>query len=125
MVENYSGDVFADASYDVTDKLSLTLGLRATWENINAAYQVEDAVTPSILGYLTGNYPNILFASTNGEKIEASDSFLSAVGRLAVNYEINDNITLFGTAARGRRPNVISVTATETNILSDETVLVL
>ena len=121
--KNYSGDVFADASYDVTDKLSLTLGLRATWENINAAYQVEDAVTPSILGYLTGNYPNILFATTNGEKIEASDSFLSAVGRLAVNYEINDNITLFGTAARGRRPNVISVTATETNILSDETVM--
>ncbi|WP_232734683.1 TonB-dependent receptor [Polaribacter sp. ALD11] len=121
--KNYSGDIFADASYDVTDKLSFTVGLRATWEDINAAYQVEDAATPSNLGYLTGNYPNILFATTNGEKIEASESFLSAVGRFAVNYDINNNITLFGTAARGRRPNVISVTATETNILSDETVL--
>ena len=121
--KNYSGDIFADASYDLTEKLSFTLGLRATWENINAAYQVEDAATPSNLGYLTGNYPNILFATTNGEKIKASETFLSAVGRFAVNYEINENITLFGTAAKGRRPNVISVLATETNILSDETVL--
>ncbi|QXP65435.1 TonB-dependent receptor [Polaribacter sp. AHE13PA] len=120
--ENYSGDVFADASYDFTDKLSVTLGLRATWENINAGYQVTDSETPSVLGHLLGSYPNVLFASTNGEKIEASENFLSAVGRFALNYDVNDNITLFGTAARGRRPNVINVTATETNVLSDETV---
>ncbi|WP_233265967.1 TonB-dependent receptor domain-containing protein [Formosa sp. L2A11] len=121
--KNYSGDIFADASYDVTDKLSLTVGLRATWENINAAYEVTDAETPSNLGFLTGNYPNVLYASTNGEKIEASENFLSAVGRFALNYDINDNITLFGTASKGRRPNVINITATETNVLSDETVL--
>ena len=119
--ENYSGDVFVDASYDVSDKLSFTLGLRATLENINAAYEVEDTETPSFLGFLTGNYPNVLFAPTNG-KISASENFLSAVGRFAVNYDINENITLFGTTSRGRRPNVINVTATETNVLSDEIV---
>jgi iron complex outermembrane receptor protein len=119
--KNYSGDIFADASYDLTDKLSFTLGLRATLENINAAYEVIDTEIPSVLGYLSGNYPNTLFAPTNG-KIEASDNFLSAVGRFAVNYEINEEITLFGTSSRGRRPNVINVTATETTILSDETV---
>ncbi|WP_405606725.1 TonB-dependent receptor [Polaribacter sp. Asnod1-A03] len=120
--ENYSGDVFADASYDLTDKLSFTLGLRATLENINAGYQVTDSENPSVLGYLTGSFPNVLFASTNGEKIEASETFLSAVGRFAVNYDVNENITLFGTTSRGRRPNVINITATETNILSDEIV---
>jgi len=119
--ENYSGDIFADASYDVTDKLSFTLGLRATLENINAAYEVTDTEVPSVLGFLSGNYPNTLFAPTNG-KIEASDSFLSAVGRFAVNYAVNEEITLFGTTSRGRRPNVINVTATETTILSDEIV---
>lgn len=119
--ENYSGDIFVDASYDVTDKLSFTLGLRATLENINAAYEVINTEIPSVLGYLSGNYPNTLFAPTNG-RVEASDSFLSAVGRLAVNYEVNKEITLFGTTSRGRRPNVINVTATETNILSDEIV---
>jgi len=120
--ENYSGDIFADASYDVTDKFSFTLGLRATLENINAAYQVTDSRNPSVLGFISGTYPNVLNASTGGEKIETSDNFLSAVGRFAVNYELNDNITLFGTASRGRRPNVINVTATETTVLSDEIV---
>jgi outer membrane receptor protein involved in Fe transport len=121
--KNYSGDIFADASYDITEKLSLTVGLRATWENINAAYKVIDAETPSYLGFLTGNYPNTLYASTNGEKIEASDNFLSAVGRFAVNYDINNQVTLFGTASKGRRPNVINVDADGYEVLSDETVL--
>lgn len=119
---NYSGDVFADASYDITDKFSFTLGLRATLENINAGYEVEDATTPSYIGYLTGAYPNNLFVSTNNERIKKSDNFLSLVGRFALNYEINDNITLFGTTARGRRPNVINISASETTILSDEIV---
>jgi hypothetical protein len=30
-------------SYDLTSKLSLTAGLRGTWENANAGYQVQDA----------------------------------------------------------------------------------
>ena len=120
--ENYSGDIFVDASYDATEKLSFTVGLRATLENINAAYQVIDSENPSFLGYVSGNYPNVLNVSTNGEKIEASDNFLSAVGRVAANYAINDNITLFSTVSRGRRPNVINITATETDILSEEIV---
>lgn len=120
--ENYSGDLFVDASYDVSEKLSVTMGLRATLEEINAGFQVIDSENPSVLGYLSGNFPNVLFASTNQEEIEANESFLSAVGRFAVNYDINDNITLFGTTSRGRRPNVIRVTATETTVLSDEIV---
>ncbi len=120
--ENYSADIFADASLAVTDKLGLTLGLRATWEDINAGFEVTDAENPGLLGNLTGNFPNNLFASTNGERITASDNFTSAVGRFAVNYQLQEEITLFGNVSRGRRPNVINVSATETNILSDETV---
>jgi outer membrane receptor protein involved in Fe transport len=120
--ENYSGDIFADASYDVTEKLSFTLGLRATLENINAAYKVIDAETPSNLGHFTGSYPNVLSPTTNGEKIEASENFLSAVGRFAVNYDINENITLFATTSKGRRPNVINVDENGAQVLSDETV---
>jgi hypothetical protein len=52
---NYSGDIFADA-YDITSKLSLTAGLRGTWENANAGYQVQDACTASNVGCLTNVY---------------------------------------------------------------------
>lgn len=120
--KNASGDLFADASYDLTSKISVTAGLRGTWENSNAGYQVDDAATPSNVGYLTGAYPNNLFVGTNGARIEANKNFLSVVGRFAVNYMLNDNVTIFGTTSRGRRPNVINITAANTNILANEIV---
>ena len=120
--ENYSGDIFADASLDITDQLTVTLGLRGTLENINAGFEVEDAQLPGLLGNFLGVFPNNLFASTNGERRNASDNFTSVVGRFAVNYDVNNHITLFGNVARGRRPNVINVTATDVDVLSDETV---
>lgn len=119
--ENYSGDIFIDGSYDVTNKLTATLGLRATWENINAAYEVENAEQPGLLGNFLGAFPNNLFVPTNGRR-SASENFTSAVGRFALDYDFNEEISVFGNIARGRRPNVINVTATDVNVLSDETV---
>ena len=120
--KNYSGDLFADGSYDLTEKLSLTLGLRTTWENINAGFEVDDIEKKSNLALLTpGSGTNILNLPTNG-KIQASENFLSAVGRLALSYNINQNISLFGTTSKGRRPNVINISSTNTNVLSAETV---
>lgn len=120
--KNYSGDIFIDGSYDVTDKLTATLGLRATWENINAALEVEDAPVPGLLGNFIGSFPNNIFASTNNERRKASENFTSAVGRFALDYKFNEQVSAFGNIARGRRPNVINVTATDVNVLSDETV---
>ncbi|NRT12836.1 TonB-dependent receptor [Flavobacterium sp. 14A] len=120
--KNASGDIFADGSYDLTSKFSITAGLRGTWENSNAGYRVQNATTASNAGFLTGAYPNSLFVGTNGERIEANKNFLSVVGRFALNYMLNDNITLFGTTSRGRRPNVINITAANTKILANEIV---
>ncbi len=120
--ENYSGDIFADASVDVTNQLTVTLGLRGTLENINAGFEAEDAEQPGVLGNFLGVFPNNLFASTNGERINASDNFTSVVGRLAADFDVSDEVTLFGSVSRGRRPNVINVTATEVDVLSAETV---
>lgn len=119
---NYSGDIFIDGSYDLTNKLTATLGLRATWENINAALQVEDADQPALLGNFIGSFPNNIFASTGNERRSASENFTSAVGRFALDYEVSEHISLFGNVARGRRPNVINVTANDVNVLSDEIV---
>jgi len=119
--ENYSGDIFADGSYDVTDKLTATLGLRATLENSNAALEVENADQPALLGNFIGSFPNNIFAPTNGRK-SASENFTSMVGRFSLNYNFNEEVSVFGNVSRGRRPNVINVTATDVNVLSDETV---
>lgn len=119
--KNYSGDLFVDGSYDLTDKLTATVGIRFTWENINAAYEVENAPVPGLLGNLLGAFPNNLFVPTNGRR-KASENFTSAVGRFALDYEFNEQVSMFGNLSRGRRPNVINVTATDVNVLSDETV---
>ncbi|SDG56310.1 TonB-dependent receptor [Psychroflexus sediminis] len=119
--KNYSGDIFVDGSYDITTKLTATLGLRATWENINAGLEVENADQPGLLGNFLGSFPNNLFAPTNGRR-SASENFTSAVGRFALDYDFNDEISVFGNIARGRRPNVINVTASNVDVLSDETV---
>lgn len=120
--KNYSGDLFADGSYDLTDKLTATVGLRLTWENINAALEVEDAEVPGLLGNFIGSFPNNIFGSTNNQRRKASENFTSAVGRFALDYKLNEQVSAFGNISRGRRPNVINVTATDVNVLSDETV---
>nr|WP_319399677.1 TonB-dependent receptor [uncultured Carboxylicivirga sp.] len=119
--KNYSGDIFLDFSYDFTSKLTATLGLRGTWENITAGYEAGQAKYPAYLGYLTGTYPNNISKPTDG-RITKNDHFLSMVGRFALNYDISKNVTLFGNVARGRRPNVISINADETRVLNDEIV---
>lgn len=119
--KNSAADIFADASFDATDKLTITLGLRATYENINAGYEVLKAEKASVIGHILKVAPNNLFPPTKG-KITKGDTFLSAVGRFALDYDVSENLTLFGNIARGRRPNVINITANETNVLSDEIV---
>jgi outer membrane receptor protein involved in Fe transport len=115
-------EVFADGTYSVTDRLDLTAGIRGTFEDVEAAYEVRNSETPGGLGAVLGATPNNLFAPTNG-RITGEDTFQSWVGRLTAAYEASDAVNLFANVARGRRPNVINVTAGGVNVLNDEIVL--
>ncbi len=119
---NYAYEVFADVTFSPIEKLDITVGLRGTFEDITGAYEAPLAANPGRLTYvLGGSTGNNLFIPTPG-RVEVSETFTSAVGRLALNYDLTDEVTLFGNVARGRRPNVINVTATDTTILDAETV---
>ena len=118
---NYAIEVFADGTFDVTDKFKVTAGLRGTYENITGGYEVENSETPGNLGFLLGVFPNNLVAPTEGRR-DSTATFFSAVGRLALNYEFSEDINFFGSFSRGRRPNVIQVNANSVDVLSDETV---
>jgi outer membrane receptor protein involved in Fe transport len=119
---NYAFEVFADGTFNISPKLDLTLGLRGTYENITSGYQVETSQTPSPLGVLTGNFPNILFRPTGNQRLEANREFWSMVGRAAVVYKATDNINIFASAARGRRPNVVQFRNNEPEVLNAEVV---
>lgn len=119
---NSAFEIFGDMTFSVTDKFDVTVGLRGTYEDITGAYIAPPAEVPGRLTYiLGGNTGNNLFIPTNGRH-EVSETFTSAVGRVAMNYDITSDFTVFGNVARGRRPNVINVTATDTTILDAETV---
>lgn len=119
---NYAYEIFGDLTFSITDKLDLTVGLRGTYEDITGGYDAPPAVDAGRLSYvLAGGAGNNLFIPTNG-KVEVSETFTSAVGRVAMNYDVSSSVTLFGNVARGRRPNVINITATDTTILDAEIV---
>jgi len=114
-------EAFVDGTADVTNRLSLTAGLRFTYEDVTGKYEVTNSDTPGRLGFLLGASPNNLFPPTNG-RLSESDQFTSAVGRFVADYSLTDETTVFASVSRGRRPNVINVDADGSTILDAEIV---
>jgi len=109
-------ELFGDTTWKITEKLSLTAGLRVTHEEIESGYRV-DAATPSYLAMIVrgASTPgNIMYATTDGKITESAD-YTSAVGRLVLEYALAKDLNLYTSYSRGRRPPVISVVDTGTN----------
>ncbi|MFW6348194.1 MAG: TonB-dependent receptor, partial [Cyclonatronaceae bacterium] len=114
-------EIFADGSFDLTPRLTLTAGLRFTYEDVTGAQETPVADTPGTLGQVLGAGSNNLFVPTEG-KLSRSETFTSLVGRLNASYEFSESTNLFGNISRGRRPNVINVTASGSTVLDEEIV---
>lgn len=118
-------ELFADGTFNATDKLSLTVGLRGSYEKVKNGYQADFEGVPSVAGVLLndvfGAAPNLLFQPTDG-RVEAEGDFLSWVGRFVTSYKVSDNFNTYASISRGRRPNVIEVTATGSEEINEEIV---
>ncbi len=118
-------DVFSDGTWHVSDSVDLTAGLRVSRERIRSGYQVYNSPTPGTLGFLGLNNgfqtvaPNDLFAPTYGKRT-GQGSFTSAVGRLVASWRATDHLNAYASLARGRKPNVVQVDASSTDILPAE-----
>lgn len=123
---NTALEVFVDGTFAVSDRLRITAGIRGTFENLWSGLRVPVSDT-SLMGFVTGSYPNAVFPPTrNQERISREDRFVSLVGRVAAELAATEDLRLYGSVARGRRPPVIQ--ELETNpvanfeILEDEVV---
>lgn len=103
--ETQAFEVFADATFDVTDRLQLTGGLRYTTEDKESGLLVELLNGPSAL---TGAG---LFVQPSGGRIARSETFDDLTWRAAAKFELTDTVNLFANYARGRRPEVITASA--------------
>lgn len=83
--------------------------MRFSIEKIASAYEA-GGDNKAHLGFVRNAGSNLLFMPT--AKIDKEETFKSWVGRLALNYAIAEDWELYGTIAKGRRPNVIQFLST-------------
>ncbi len=98
-------DIFADATIEINDRFELTGGVRYTTEDKTSGLLVELLNGPSAL---TGAG---LFVQPSGGLIEQSETFDDFTWRAAAKFELTDQVNLFANYARGRRPEVITASA--------------
>ena len=119
---NQALEGFADANYQLTNKLSIIAGLRfiSEWFDLTNKAQMSGG-DPATLGYLTGNYPNLFFKPGNEQEI--TESTLAVTYRGGIKYTLDENSNLFAGYSKGRRPKVLQFTsAGEPQILDAEIV---
>lgn len=121
-----SYDVFGDLTFDVTDRLSLTGGLR---------YTVNELAASSVGELLRGNpalggaanavtfAPGFLInAATIGNQVNASAEPDGAyTWRLNAAYRVSDNVNTWMSYGRGRRPETLSISGTNVSVVDAET----
>ena len=108
--DNSSFDVFAEVEYDVTERLTLTLGGRFTLDNketlFSSAILQPNPLTPLIVGT-----PGLFVGNTDGvvssDDTVIDNSFDGFSWRAVLRYALADNANLYFNYSRGRRPQVI------------------
>lgn len=132
--ENTAYDVYADGTFKLTDKFEVTAGIRYTSENREAAYRSSVDNGGSILGVLiNAPTPTNLFlaaqpnavnnpafpkigliaqpTANNGDLYSKKIDDSGLTWRLVGRYAASDDLSLYASYARGRRPDVISTSA--------------
>ncbi|MFS2317323.1 TonB-dependent receptor [Maricaulis sp. D1M11] len=99
-------DLFGDITFQATDRLELTAGLRWTREEKQSSVQAFNVGGPN---NVTFGPTLFLPATPNGAKVTSDEyEFDDFTWRVAANYDVNDALNVWASAARGRRPDVIA-----------------
>lgn len=83
--------VFGDATYDLTEKLSVTSGVRATWDQKELNYRHEGSFAPLFFGSS--------FAPQ--QTLDQKANFSDVSPRFALEYKITPDINIYGKIGRG------------------------
>ncbi|GHT59317.1 TonB-dependent receptor [Bacteroidia bacterium] len=98
-------DFFADATYQIIDNLSITAGLRATYESFEAKRNVSNNGIPSALGVLMQMSPNLFSAPIDFPDI--SNAAWAVTYRAGLKYDFSPQSNVYFTYSRGHRPAVL------------------
>jgi len=100
--ETTSYAIYGDATYDLSDRLSITFGLRYTDEEKEMVLNtpLTDSTTTALIGAVTGGANNAVFSFTPGS-IVAKDSWTSVDPRLAIDYKVGESSLIYASYAQG------------------------
>ncbi|TGY90507.1 TonB-dependent receptor [Marinicauda algicola] len=109
--ETTAYDLFGDVTVAVSDRLDLTAGLRWTKEEKEASVYGWNAFGANRITFAP---PLFLPATPNGTLLTSGTrEFDDFTWRLAANYDVSEQVNLWASYARGRRPDVISFDTSE------------
>ncbi len=106
-------DVFADATWAITERLELTAGVRFTSEDKESGYGAQLNNGGSVLGGSTASVARGIIVQPTAlnrpqfQSVEDNGVTYRVVGR----YALADNLNVYASYATGRRPVVLSVAA--------------
>jgi iron complex outermembrane recepter protein len=110
---NMSSEAFVDFTYQVINKLYFTGGMRAAYESFKLSNKAAfTGGSPSTLGMLTGNYPNVFFKPS--PETNMSNGSFSVNWQAGLQYKITENTNIFANYSNGRRPKVLQFTSAGT-----------
>lgn len=119
--DNSSLNLFADISYQVTEKLEATVGARLVEEERESGYHSE--LPPSAMLAAQGVNSDLfggLLLDTNGETLSGDTDNSALLPRFNLLYSLNDSVNLYGTVSRGERSEVIDMSSGTESILPAE-----
>lgn len=135
--DNQAFSAFADVSYQVTDRLEVTAGVRFVDEERESTYTSELPISTLALGVALQQNPGVtaetlialgvpldLFGgavfNTNGATIGGDTDDTIVLPRLNVRYQINDTTNIYATYAEGERSEVLDFSNGSPNLVPSE-----
>ncbi|VTP95232.1 hypothetical protein [Sphingobacterium daejeonense] len=73
----HSFDIFLDGTYDLSEKLKLTAGIRGTYERLTGGYLAPESKDPSIIAQMQNRNNNLLAPVANDWIMESKTTSLT------------------------------------------------
>ncbi|NRB39194.1 MAG: TonB-dependent receptor [Pseudomonadales bacterium] len=116
-IKNLYMDFFSDTTFTLSDAFDLTLGLRATYENLQSTIYTPPAASPSATATALGETNLLLSAwglDTGQFKSQMQHDFWNYTGRVVGAYRFNSNLNAYASYSRGLRSNVLEYSLSST-----------
>lgn len=112
--KNTSYSAFADLTFDVTERLELTAGLRYLYEERTSTYNAVAGASQILAGLGIPGVSLLGTVDTRGLTFRESDNFDAWLPRFNALYRISDAVNVYATVSKGRRAPVLNLSARAT-----------